>query len=461
MDFRPGERRILIDCASISDLTPVTGIPRVVYNYIKGGYRFGRANGISVLPVYIQSQQILDARPNLPEWTHDAPLFGRTAAELAGIEPRQGREASKPFEAQQRHLKRYGAPIFNLIARPAAALVGDSLITQLRTRYGKWRQAETFKRMKMATLTVRPGDIVFMPAYWHDEYPSSYRAAQRAGAVIVPLLHDVLPITIPEHYNEGWREEFRENVLSTFSFCDHAMCISTSTQNEIRKIALESNVIMPPSSIHYHGFDFSHDDSEINDKNINSDFKTFFSNCSFSIVCVGSIEPKKNHKFLLDACKILWDTGNDFNLAIIGRPGWKSDDTIRGIEQHMKIEPRIKWFRSATDAELNYAYQHANICVLPSMAEGFGLPLIEALTRKLPVLASDIPPFREISGTSAEFFDHSSQDSLCDALTRLINDPGAYADLAARAKGFQWRSWEMASDTLFSQLLEIVPRCRA
>src|SRR4029079_3304907 len=111
--------RILIDCTPVSVATPMTGIPRVLVEYIRWGYRFGFANNIAVLPVYVNASGIFDARINLPEWMSVAP---------DGNGHGEGADSIRPEGAAARRPKRRPLELLvNSVARPIARVVETPL----------------------------------------------------------------------------------------------------------------------------------------------------------------------------------------------------------------------------------------------------------------------------------------------------------------------------------------------
>ncbi len=100
----------------------------------------------------------------------------------------------------------------------------------------------------------------------------------------------------------------------------------------------------------------------------------------------------------------LWKRGIDVHFVIVGRYGWMSDVLQRRILEHEEHRKRLHWLQNANDAELHCLYSSAHALVFASLAEGFGLPIIEAANDGLPVIASDIPIFREVGGKNISYF---------------------------------------------------------
>ena len=138
-----------------------------------------------------------------------------------------------------------------------------------------------------------------------------------------------------------------------------------------------------------------------------------------TFLTVGTIEPRKNHRLLLDAVEQAWAAGANVRCVFVGRRGWKCEDLQERMESHPELGKRLLVHHDLTDSELHHVYRHSSAFVYPTHAEGFGLPLVEAMLMGLPVLASDLPILRETSGGHATFFDNTSPDALAGHLCRI------------------------------------------
>ncbi|MDR2863844.1 MAG: glycosyltransferase [Puniceicoccales bacterium] len=115
-----------------------------------------------------------------------------------------------------------------------------------------------------------------------------------------------------------------------------------------------------------------------------------------SLVCVGILEPRKNQSFLLDVCAGLWDAGNDFQLNLVGRSNTETGAAVVDKVRRMEARyPGLHYFQKMDDAGLHALYGRTRAAVFPTLAEGFGLPVAEALWMGLPCLCSDLPVLRE------------------------------------------------------------------
>lgn len=115
-----------------------------------------------------------------------------------------------------------------------------------------------------------------------------------------------------------------------------------------------------------------------------------------SFLCVGIVEPRKNQAFLLDVAEALWAEGRDFDLHVVGRV---NPHFGRPVERRMRAlarrERRFRYHAAALDERLRGLYAEARAVAFPTLAEGCGLPLLEALWRGVPCVCSDLPVLRE------------------------------------------------------------------
>ncbi len=163
-----------------------------------------------------------------------------------------------------------------------------------------------------------------------------------------------------------------------------------------------------------------------------------------SIVLTGIIEPRKNQTALLDAAVRLWAEGVEFSVTLVGRVN---------PEFGRAIGRRIRALEAADDDALAEVLARARFAVLPSLAEGCGLPVLEALWSGLPVLCSDLPAHRESArGGGCELFALEESDSLVRGLHRLLTDDVLLARLASEARTRELPVWRDTARALLGAL---------
>jgi glycosyltransferase involved in cell wall biosynthesis len=151
---------------------------------------------------------------------------------------------------------------------------------------------------------------------------------------------------------------------------------------------------------------------------------------------VGTIEPRKGHRVALKAFEALWARGVEARLVIVGRRGWLEEAVVAEILGHPERGGRLFWFDDVGDGELSYLYDHSRALILPSYAEGFGLPIVEAALRGRAVICSDIPVFREVGRDGALYFRVNDPMALAAAIEDFLS--GARRADPAQALRVSW-----------------------
>lgn len=122
---------------------------------------------------------------------------------------------------------------------------------------------------------------------------------------------------------------------------------------------------------------------------------------------LGTIEPRKNHWVMLHIWRRMVETfgASAPKLVIVGRRGWECENVIDMLERCDALRTHVIERPDCNDAELHGWMEHARALLFPSFVEGYGMPLVEALSAGTPVLASDLGVFREIAGDIPEYLD--------------------------------------------------------
>lgn len=160
------------------------------------------------------------------------------------------------------------------------------------------------------------------------------------------------------------------------------------------------------------------------------------------LLAVGTIQPRKNYLRLIEAyARVAAEATSTPHLVIVGGNGWDFEEVL-ARPAALGIEDRVVFAGHLEEAELAPLMRHSLLLAAVSTAEGFGLPLVEAMCSGIPILASDIPPFREVAGNAAIFVNPTSADDIAAGLRRLLGDPGLRAELVAVARArrslFSW-----------------------
>jgi glycosyltransferase involved in cell wall biosynthesis len=170
-----------------------------------------------------------------------------------------------------------------------------------------------------------------------------------------------------------------------------------------------------------------------------------------SFLMVGTIEPRKGHEQTLEAFECLWEGGSPARLVIVGKRGWQVASLITRIKKHPELGKRLIWLEGLSDEELLGVYACCQVLLAASFGEGFGLPLIEGARHGLPIIARDIPVFREVAGEHAFYFAANNSKTLAHELTRWLEmfERGT----APVSKGMKWLTWEQSANNLWFEIV--------
>jgi glycosyltransferase involved in cell wall biosynthesis len=167
------------------------------------------------------------------------------------------------------------------------------------------------------------------------------------------------------------------------------------------------------------------------------------------VLSVGTFEPRKNQARLVRAYRTAVEAaGLPHALVLAGHPGWRTDDLDKAIDEGGP--GRVIRIESAGDQELDALYRAAALTAYVSLGEGFGMPVLEAMARRSPVVASSTTSIPEVAGDAAVLVDPTDEDAIAGALARVLTDETLADDLRRRgperAATFTWA--KTATDTL-------------
>lgn len=148
------------------------------------------------------------------------------------------------------------------------------------------------------------------------------------------------------------------------------------------------------------------------------------------VLYVGTLEPRKNLARLLEAHRRLRQGGRTFHLVVAGPRGWMDDDVVDRIRR----QPGVTWEGRVDRARLGALYRGASALAYPSLGEGFGLPVVEAMAEGCPVLVARGTVCAELAGDAGISVDAEDVDALADGLARLLDDPELSRALGGRGR---------------------------
>jgi glycosyltransferase involved in cell wall biosynthesis len=294
-----------------------------------------------------------------------------------------------------------------------------------------------------------------------SEQEKIFELIKRSGGSVHFVVYDLLPILMPEFFpvDVGF-----ENWLGTVSrVADSALCISQSVAEDLKDWVekFKPDRLNPIRIEWFHlGADM---DNSIPTRGVPPEAAEVLRQLDNapSFLMVGTIEPRKGYMQAIEAFSLLWDQGVEVNLVIAGKEGWQAlpDDmrrTIPAIIDRLRSHPqrgkRFIWLEGISDEYLDMVYNHSWCLVVASEGEGFGLPLIEAAQRGLPVLARNIPVFREVASEHACYFKGDTPEDLAEAVKAWLPNAQQH-QLSAQKNPMPWQTWAQATEQLKARLM--------
>lgn len=269
------------------------------------------------------------------------------------------------------------------------------------------------------------GDI-FLGLDLHHRAPAEqagYLAKmRRAGVFVAFVVYDLLPIKLPRVFPEIAFSLHSDWLKSVVKSSDGLICISRAVADEVREWLRENfNAVenLPVVDSFHLGADIASSKPSLG---IPSDAGEVLAALKErpTFLTVGTIEPRKSYAQILSAFEELWADGIEANLVIIGKQGWMVEKLIDAIREHKELNRHFFWLQSISDEYLEKVYASSDCLIVASQGEGFGLPIIEAAVHNLPVIARDIPVFREVAGESASYFSGLDSKDLSDAIRNWL-----------------------------------------
>lgn len=172
------------------------------------------------------------------------------------------------------------------------------------------------------------------------------------------------------------------------------------------------------------------------------------------ILCVGTLELRKNYITLLKAAEKLWSTNEKFHLVIIGRElKGQSQTVIDKIKTLKSLGYSIAWLKHVDEDTLIQHYKDCTFTVFPSLCEGYGLPIVESLQHRKPCICFNKGAIAETAtGGGTLTLDVSDTDELANGILNLLNDHDFYEKLQQEIEFRSFKSWETYANELLADL---------
>jgi glycosyltransferase involved in cell wall biosynthesis len=241
------------------------------------------------------------------------------------------------------------------------------------------------------------GPLVYLLVshYRLDRPKALERVKRRTGARLVCLIHDVIPIEYPEHVEEGDPEQHRRRIDTVEQLADWVIVNSQGTMEALKRHLAQTGTALPVTVAPL-GLDLR----LVDESAAPPSGQPYF-------IFVATIESRKNHLLLLDVWeRLAADKGSSTpRLVIVGRRGWMSEKVVERIAGSSVLSRIVDEHNTLPDIALARLLGGARAALYPSFAEGYGLPVAEALALGVPVICSDLAELREVAQHVPEYLD--------------------------------------------------------
>lgn len=260
-----------------------------------------------------------------------------------------------------------------------------------------------------------------LSAHLLPKYRRQLKAWRAHGATIHMVVYDLLPLERPAWFTHAAVSNFRKWFTVLAEESDQAICISDHVAGELsRRLESIPRSRRPAVDRVLMAGDIA---GSVPSTGVCDELSRLLEYLRFrpAILMVGTIEPRKGYEAALAAFEYLWSHGptDAPDLVLIGKAGWKTVALQSKIRNHPEFAKRLHWFDNISDEGLCLLYQACRGLLMASRGEGWGLPLIEAALHRRPVLARDLPVFREHALANIQFFSDDAPRALATRLMEL------------------------------------------
>lgn len=284
---------------------------------------------------------------------------------------------------------------------------------------------------------------------------SQLAAWRRLGVSINMVVYDLLPSSRPDWFSPKLVRNFQSWLGVVGRQSDRCICISEAVAQALTlQLAAMNARPLPVIRTIPLGSDLDASFPSLGLPNGSSALLDWVQN-GRTILTVGTIEPRKGHAKLLDALDHIWrsNPGGDIALLVVGRAGWRTEELQERIRSHPEMGRRLVWLDEASDEFLSKIYQTCAGLIAASHQEGFGLPLVEAAANGAPILARDVPVFREVGGSLFDYFQKDTPAALAGRIKQWLSEarPPSSEQIKALPR------WEGSAAALLDRL-ELAPQ---
>jgi glycosyltransferase involved in cell wall biosynthesis len=406
----------------------ITGIPRVMEEL---AIRYQRAYPDTVFVAWVKEIREfceLDLNATLAQRGHGIVYL------------RSNEESTTPPDTDELRVQEVKAPTPSLAKRAVKKSLRVTARYNPRVARAVEQRAQRVRMSQWRRAGIGKGDSLFIPwgEWWDGNFITKLEQLHESGTYLLQVLHDMSPIVVPQFSNSG-------NATKTFPvycrrilpICDLVLSVSENSRQDALRWLKANTLPVPKIEVFRLG-----DDIEIaksvkpDDAHVKGGLKDGF------LLMVGTIELKKNHQLLYYTYKLAKSRGIDLPpIVLAGRYGWMTEATVELMQKDPEVKDKLIFMIGPSDEELSWLYDHCLFTVLPSLYEGWGIPIAESVARGVPCLCSDTSSMTEIAEGYVKHFNPTSTDE-CLAGIQAWLQPDTLAAARKKVKNYKQYSWD-------------------
>jgi glycosyltransferase involved in cell wall biosynthesis len=307
---------------------------------------------------------------------------------------------------------------------------------------------------RIAPLHPAPGDfLISVGLDWNNVYTREYFGlGKKQGLRIITCCYDLIPVLFPQYCVGDVVQQFTEYFVGLSWGSEAVLCISEQTRRDYTQLCQEVGAPNRRTLVIPLGDNLPSGHSAIGDQVLSATETPY-------ILFVSTIERRKNHEVLYRAYHILMRRGLSKGLPkiiFVGMPGWGVGDLLKDIELDPLTRGMIVQLNHVSDAELEYLYKHALFCVFPSLYEGWGLPVGEALAMGKAVIASGEGSLPEVGGDLVHYLPPWNPYEWADTIQEYVENPQRIRDAEQRVRThYKPRQWSDTARTIHELIADL------
>jgi len=343
------------------------------------------------------------------------------------------------------------------LAQELSGLVDDFKLVAINDNLGSFHLVELSgeKTTLKEKVDFQAGDIFFSAgANWAFAcYNTEIRRLKEIGVKYAQLFYDIIPELFPYFYKDGigFGDYIGNWVDQTVTLCDQSFSISECTKKDIVLRSNKLGIDMSGMQVIRLGDDFVASPSD------NAEYCKRYSKGERFILCVGTLEIRKNQVALLHAYRILSQRHPGLlpKLVLVGRKGWIDSEVAFQVANDRDLNGLVDVITDASDIELSWLYSNCLFTLFPALYEGWGLPVAESLWHGKPCISSNSSSMVEIAPELTIFASPYSVENWADQIEALLFEPGKLAEQTEKViREYVPTEWRDTAATIKDMIFE-------